>query len=286
MGALLGLVGGVGLLLVIYSLFRPDHETVRRQSRLTVQRTRLLVDAGLAGVSSFQLWLIQASCALLTGVVILLVTSAVAISAIFAVFGFFMPHLLVRRLQHKRSADLREVWPEAADHLASAVRAGLSIPEALSALATRGPEPLRPAFAQFGADYRATGRFVDCLDTLKERLADPVGDRICETLRVTREVGGSELGTVLRTLSQFLREDARVRAELASRKQTTVNGARLAVAAPWLVLLLLGTQSMTLQAYDTPLGLAVLIGGAVVCVVAYRLMIRIGRLPEEQRVLR
>ncbi|PRZ41095.1 tight adherence protein B [Antricoccus suffuscus] len=286
MGEFLGLLGGVGLLLVMYSATRRPARAVRRQSGLTVRRNQLLTDAGLAGVSSAQLWLIQGVCALFAGIVILLLTAAVAISAIFAVFGFFVPDMLVRRLHEKRRADLREVWPEAADHLASAVRAGLSIPEALSALSTRGPEPLRAAFAQFGADYRASGRFVDCLDMLKARLADPVGDRICETLRVTREVGGTELGTVLRTLSQFLREDARVRAELDSRKQTTVNGARLAVAAPWLVLLLLGTQSTTLQAYDTPLGLAVLIGGAVVCVLAYRLMVRIGRLPSEQRVLR
>jgi len=26
-------------------------------------------------------------------------------------------------------------------------------------------------------------------------LADPVGDRVCETMRVAREVGGSDLGT-------------------------------------------------------------------------------------------
>ena len=65
-----------------------------------------------------------------------------------------------------------------------------------------------------------------------------------------------------------------------------VNAARLAVAAPWLVLLLLGTQSTTLRAYDSTGGVVLLAIGAVVCVVAYRIMLRIGRLPEEQRVLR
>ena len=76
---------------------------------------------------------------------------------------------------------------------------------------------------------------------------------------MTREVGGAELGTVLRTLSRFLREEGRVRAEIDSRKQATISGARLAVAAPWLVLLLLGSQSTTLAAYDTPAGLAILL---------------------------
>ncbi|MEO6956998.1 MAG: type II secretion system F family protein [Antricoccus sp.] len=286
MGVFLGMTTGVGILMIFFSLTRRSAAPKRSTSGFSVRRQRLLIDAGLRGVSNAQLWLAQIGTSLILAIVILLLSKAVMISLLAGIFGFSMPLMMVRRLANQRRTDLREVWPEAADHLASAVRAGLSIPEAMSALSIRGPQPLREAFARFGADYRASGRFIECLDALKERLADPVGDRICETLRVTREVGGTELGTVLRTLSQFLREDARVRSELDSRKQTTINGARLAVAAPWLVLLLLGTQSTTLQAYDTPLGIAVLIGGAVVCVVAYRVMVRIGRLPSEQRVLR
>jgi tight adherence protein B len=51
------------------------------------------------------------------------------------------------------------------------------------------------------------------------------------------------------------------------------------------VLLLLATQSTTLAAYDSPLGTAILVGGGAVCVVAYRLMLHIGRLPQDVRVL-
>ena len=88
-----------------------------------------------------------------------------------------------------------------------------------------------------------TGRFGECLDRLKERLADPVGDRVIEGLRLAREVGGGELGRLLRNLSGFLRDDARTRSELESRQAWTVNGARLAVAAPWVVLLLMSFQT-------------------------------------------
>jgi tight adherence protein B len=121
---------------------------------------------------------------------------------------------------------------------------------------------------------------------LKDDLADPIGDRICETVRVARQVGGSDLATVLRTLSELLRADARTRAELETRQGWVVNAARLAVAAPWAVLLLLGTQSQTLQSYDSPGGSLLLGIGAVVCLLAYRIMLRIGRLPDERRVLR
>lgn len=64
----------------------------------------------------------------------------------------------------------------------------------MAGLGNRGPELLRPAFARFGVAYRASGRFAECLSALKHDLADPVQDRVCEILRVAREVGGSDLG--------------------------------------------------------------------------------------------
>jgi tight adherence protein B len=282
-GALLGLVLGVGLLLIWRSGSRAPRP--RTGPGRIGRRQQVLAAAGLTGINAAQLLALQVGLAVLVLVVVLLTTGTVTISLAFAVFGFVLPLAQVRRLAAKRQADLREVWPEVVDNLGSAVRAGMSLPEALSALAVRGPDVLRPPFARFAAEYRSTGRFGVCLDRLKDDLADPVGDRIVETLRVAREVGGSDLGRVLRTLATFLREDARARAELETRQGWVVQAARLAVAAPWAVLLLLATQSTTLDAYDSPLGTALLGIGGAVCLVAYRLMLRIGRLPQDVRVL-
>ena len=282
-GALLGLALGVGFLLVWRSGPRAPHR--RSGPRRTGRRQRLLAQAGLTGISAAQLFALQVGLGLAVLLIVLLATGTVTVSLVFGALGFALPHAQVRRLAGKRRSDLREVWPEVVDNPSPAVRAGLSLPEALSARATRGPEVLRPPFARFAAEYRSTGRFGSCLDRLKADLADPVGDRIVETLRVAREVGGSDLGRVLRTLSTFLREDARARAELETRQGWVISAARLAVAAPWVVLLLLATQSTTLAAYDSAMGSALLLGGAAVCVVAYRLMLRIGRLPQDVRVL-
>jgi tight adherence protein B len=273
---------GVGLLLIWRSGPRAP---VRRATRRPGRRQRLLAAAGLTGINGAQLLALQVALGLVGTVLVLLTTRTVTISLTFGCFGAAVPYLLVRRLAGKRRADLREVWPEVVDNLASGVRAGLSLPEALGALAVRGPEALRAQFARFAADHRSSGRFGESLDRLKDDLADPVGDRIVETLRVAREVGGSDLGRVLRTLAAFLREDARARAELETRMGWVVSAARLAVAAPWVVLLLLATQSTTLDAYDSPLGTALLVGGAAVCLVAYRVMLQIGRLPQDVRVL-
>ena len=284
MGAFLGLLAGLGLLSIWQGVAsRPKAP----RSRVRSERTRdHLIQAGLTGVTPAQLVALQVLGALLVALLGIALTQSISVSLIFAVFATAVPRLIVSRLRHKRQADLRELWPEVVDNLTSGVRAGLSLPEALSAIGIRGPEQLREPFKHFGSDYRTTGRFNECLDRLKAALADPVGDRVCESLRVAREVGGTDLGRLLSTLSGFLRDDARTRAELLARQSWSVNAARMAVAAPWLVLILLATQRETLQAYDTPTGTLILAIGAILSFVAYRLMIRIGRLPEDRRVLR
>jgi tight adherence protein B len=285
-GAVLGLALGIGLLLIWRTGRRAPIIASPQMSGWSTRRHQLIRQAGVDGVGGAQLLLAQVGCSVAALLVVVVLTRTLTVALCFCLFAFFLPTVVLRRMRRKRQVALRELWPEAVDNLASAVRAGMSLPEGLSALAVRGPAELRPAFGRFATAYRASGRFGDCLDRLEADLADPVGDRVCETMRVAHEVGGSDVGSVLRMLSELLRSDARTRAELETRQGWIVNAARLAVAAPWVVLLLLGTRSTTLHAYDSGGGALLLVVGAVVCLIAYRMMLRIGRLPEDRRVLR
>lgn len=287
MGVLLGLMFGLGLFLVIRARSTsPVRRTPSDRVSWRMKTQDLLLQAGIEGVSPGQLAGASAGLALVVLVLMLGISRVPVIALAFAVFAGAAPTALVRGRRRKRAVELRDVWPEAVDNLASAIRAGLSLPEALSALGVRGPDQLRSAFNRFAADYRATGRFGECLDRLKAQLADPVGDRVVESLRMAREVGGTDLGRLLRTLSSFLREDARTRAELETRQGWTVNAARLALASPWALLLLLSTRPAAVEAYRSTAGAFVLLGGGAVSFVAYRVMLRIALLPTERRVLR
>lgn len=285
MGAVIGLLFGLGVFLVWRS-FTPPPPPRPGRTRRRDRVDDLLAQAGIEAVTPGGL---VASCLGVGSVVLAVmyvVSQSPAIALAFALIGAWGPVALVRFRARQRRSELRELWPEVVDNLASGVRAGLSLPEALTQIGVRGPQELRRPFVRFGEDYRATGRFYECLDRLKAALADPVGDRIVESLRMAREVGGSDLGRLLRTLSAFLREDARTRAELETRQGWTVNAARLAVAAPWIVLALLALRPEAVAAYNSAAGLGVLASGGALCLVAYRVMIRIGRLPDEERVLR
>lgn len=283
MGALVGLGVGVGLMLVWSAFALPRRS--RDQMRSAGRATDLLDRAGLGQVSVTGFAILCLVCGLVSTLVLQVVSGAPPVAVVFGLMGAYLPIAVVSGRARRRQRELAEVWPEAVDNLTSAVRAGMSLPDALTALGTRGPEPLRDAFDQFALDYQVTGRFGESLDRLKDRLADPVGDRVIEGLRITREVGGGELGRLLRNLSTYLRDDARTRSEMEARQSWTVNGARLAVASPWLVLLFMSFQSDVIQRYASPGGVFVLALGAVACVVAYRLMMRIGRLPTERRIL-
>ena len=286
MGVLVGLLAGAGLFLIWWSCWTPEPARPRRRNGWPDRARDTLAQAGMAPLDLPGMALVCLLAGAVTFALAIALVGIPAIAASFAVIAVGLPVAVVSARARRRRAVLLDLWPETIDNLASAIRAGMSLSEAVARLGERGPQAMRPAFAAFDRDMVATGRFGDALDRLKERLADPVADRVCEALRIAREVGGSDLGTLLRTLSAFLREEARTRAELTSRQSWTVYAARLAVAAPWVVLALLASRPESVAAYDRPAGAAVLAAGGVACLIAYRLMVRIGRLPAERRVLR
>jgi tight adherence protein B len=283
MGALVGLGVGIGLLLVWSAFFVPRRS--RRPAHDEGPVARLLVRAGLGEIPVAGFLFLCLACAVLAGLVVQVASRTAPVSVAFGAMGGYLPVAVVSGRARRRQRDFAEVWPEAVDNLASAVRAGMSLPDALAGLAVRGPEPLRPSFEAFALDYQVSGRFGESLDRLKDRLADPVGDRVIEGLRIAREVGGGELGRLLRNLSGYLRDEARTRSELEARQSWAVNGARLAVAAPWAVLLLMSFQSEVITRYRSTTGALILAFGAGASLLAYRLMMRIGRLPVERRIL-
>ncbi|GAB3586323.1 type II secretion system F family protein [Calidifontibacter terrae] len=282
---LVSAIFGMGVFCIYWS-FWPRSESTR-QRRPSAMDT-LGADVRLSGISGLRVPTLLAGCAgaaLFVWLVGMAITGVWSVSLAFSLLVGWAPVAAVRGRARRRRHHRRELWPDAVDHISSAVRAGLALPEALAQLAVRGPEELRPAFAEFAHDYRSSGNFHVCLDALKQRLSDPVADRLVESLRLAREVGGTDLGRLLRTLSTFLRDDARTRAELEARQSWTVNAARLALVAPWLVLVMLATRGNSLQAYSSGTGVVVLACGGAVSFVAYRIMRRIGQLPTEVRVM-
>ncbi|CAN5270144.1 type II secretion system F family protein [soil metagenome] len=278
----LGLLLGLGLVLAVSPFLWPAAAASAAPPLVRRVRDRL-VQAGLGRVSvtTFAVASMIVGCAAGALVFAVLPVGVVAVAA--GVLGLAVPSMLVVARARSQRKATRVVWPDVVDHLISGVRSGLALPDSIVTLAHTGPPATRVAFEAFESEYRASGNFSSSIDRLKDRLADPVADRILETLRMSREVGGSELVQVLRNLASYLRQEASLRSEVEARQSWVVVAARLGVAAPWIVLALLATRPEAALAYNSVLGGVIIVAGLVLSVIAYRIMLALGRLPEERR---
>ncbi|MFE6997731.1 type II secretion system F family protein [Microbacterium sp. NPDC057659] len=282
MTLLLGATLAAGLVLVVSPWLWPAGVRDARPAR-TGALTRLLGESGYGRTSPRTLIAVMIAAGLGAAAIAWLLTSLPVLGILAGLAGASAPVLFLRGRRLRLRRARRQLWPDVCDLLVAAIRVGLSLPDAVASLAESAPQALRPAFAVFARDLRATGRFESSLDRLKATLADPIADRIIETLRMARQVGGTELTGVLRALSSSVRADAALRGEVEARQSWIRGAAVLGTIAPWVILALLAMRPEGARAYSTPEGVLVIVVGAIVSVVAYRIMLRIGRLPEPGR---
>jgi len=263
LGVVLGLTAGLGALLVVDAVASPRR--VHRARRGAARRLALAVASGVV---------------VATGA--LIVTGVPVAAAVAGALGAALPSALTKRRWRAEQRRRLDAWPDAIDDLRSEIRAGIGMPDAMMALGRTGAAPLRPVFTVFAGEYRVTGSLHRALGAMSSHAADPVARRVAAALRLTSDAGGSELGTMLATLSGFLREDARTRSEIAARQSWTVTAARLAVAAPWLTLVVLSTRPGTAEAFRSTTGALVVLAVAGSSLVAYLMMMRLGRIPGDE----
>lgn len=279
-----GLLLGLGLLLCASPFLSPRTAATSapRRSWLDGWRERL-AQAGLGRVAVGVPIAVSVLTGVVAGAVVLAVAPVPALALAAAGLGAALPVAVLSARARALRKALRLAWPDLVDHLVSGIRAGVPLAEAVGALADVGPAETRLAFRSFERRALGSGNLATALDGLKADLADPIGDRIVETLKLARDVGGAELPAILRTLAASLRADAALRSEVEARQSWVRGAARLGVVAPWVVLLLLASRPEAAAAYNSPAGVVLLVVGLVVTVVAYRVMIALGRLPEERR---
>lgn len=282
MGLIVGLLAGAGVLLIYLALTSPPTPTTRRrQSRLA----RALIDADMAMISPPVFIVASVVIAFLVGVTTVALTTGMTVSVVAALAAGLAPTWYVVHRAAKARSAIAGVWPDVIDNLLSSIRSGMPLAEALSHLAATGPPAARNGFCTFRHALAATGKIDHAFDAVKERFADPVCDRLIEALRVANDVGGHDVGTLLRALAANLRAEQRARGELLARQSWTVNGARLAAAAPWLLLAMLSTRPENARAFDSASGMMLLFAGAIATVIAHRAMRYLGALPTEGRTL-
>lgn len=245
---------------------------------------RQLVQAGVhLSPARFRVTVIGAVIA--TTMVVWQLTDTLSLAVPAAVVVGLAPRAFLRRRYQAVLGERTAAWPEAVRDVLAHLSVGFTLPQALGALGSSGPLPLRPAFVRFDANAGLYGPVV-ALEQVRAELADPVADRIIEVLVAAHEHGNEVVIELLRSLVDNVGRDVQLRRTIASSQTELRAEAVVAAVLPFAVLGYLCVSSDPYRDfYSSPGGWVVIGIGATMSAGGWKLIGRIARVPAEQRVL-
>ena len=218
------------------------------------------------------------------GIVVSIITKVFVIAPVSIVMAILLPGILLNQRKIKIQDQKMRQWTLLIDDLTSGVRAGLTISEALAQALQNCEEPLRLDFQEAILEMNRSGQVSKVISILKNQITDTVGVATLKLLQVVMKTGANDLATSLSILSNSSRENHNLIQELKAKQSWVLNGARISVVSPWLVLLALWTQESVRNAYQNLIGQLILILVAAVGLFGYLVMKRIGRIEVFRRV--
>jgi len=244
-----------------------------------------LIEAGITSVSPTQFVFMTAAGFVFLLVLILLITSSflIAASLCLCVGAQLIDSFQSRVKSENMKSNLD--WPKYLDSIHSAAWAGASLEQAILDSVSFAPPQLSWALHEFERDQSSGLEFSQSLDNLKTRLASPIADRFIEITRLASASGGRGYLGALRAQALQLRLENATWSEVQVKQNWVLGTAKLAVLAPWLVLVLIGLRPETSLAFQTETGITVLVIGLVSSLLAFKLIKVLGTLPQRTRTL-
>ena len=151
--------------------------------------------------------------AAMAGVVAGAIIEGLAGAAAGAALGAALPYLWIARQDSARQRRFHDQLPDTIAMLASSVRAGHSLGQALEQVATDSHEPTRGALAQVVREIGVGSAQQEALARLARRFPSEDLDLITSAMDVQHQVGGS-LAKVLDEIVATLRERVRIEGDI------------------------------------------------------------------------
>jgi tight adherence protein B len=182
----------------------PALDTLLRRSARISNLQDFLSQADLK-IKAGNILMLCVACALGMGAVLLLVTGSVLFGWAGAVLGALMPYSYASYRRSKRFQKFEELFPEAIDTLARAVRAGHAFTTALELIANEIAEPIASEFRKLFEEQKFGLPVRDALLNLTERVPLVDVKFFVTAVMLQRETGGN-LAEILDNLSYVIRE--------------------------------------------------------------------------------
>jgi len=218
-----------------YLGYQPLKELVlrRQQQYATVLRGTLLLDVQPRTVS-----VLSAVAVVLLAIMGYLLAGSLLGAVFGGAVGVALPSVVLRLLQRRRIGRLESQLVGSIQTLASGVRAGLNLIQAMELLAKDGPIPLRQEFAHLLREYNYGVALEDAMNSAVTRIGSTDFRLLFAALLMHRQRGG-DLGVTLDRIAESIREIQRLENRL---KTLTAQGratARWLGAMPIAVLAIL-----------------------------------------------
>jgi len=210
-----GTVGGFAVDLGGRRRSRATRRTVDERSRLVVRAIAQMIIRAQADVSVGEVVGAMAVLGLLTFTLASLWLGSLPLGAVVAFAAMSLPlvYLWWRRKQVERRFVAQLL--DTVGLLASSVRSGHSLLQALEHVTTEAPEPTRGAIALVVREVGLGASQEDALERLADRLPTDDLELIVSALNVHHQIGGS-LAKVLDSISDTIRERLRVEGDIVA----------------------------------------------------------------------
>ncbi|MGA8439001.1 MAG: type II secretion system F family protein [Candidatus Sulfotelmatobacter sp.] len=209
-------------------------------------------------------------CGALAGLAAVLYTKNPAIAWAALVIGSVLPYSVVSYRRQKRFEKFEELFPEAIDTLARAVRAGHAFTTALEMISNEVTEPLSGEFRKLYEEQKFGMPMRDALMNLTERVPLVDVKFFVTAVMLQRETGGN-LAEILDNLSYVIRERFKIQRQVrVHTAQGRLTMALLMAMPPTVVaILLVFSPDFVKPLFYDPIGHALLVVSIALQTVGY-----------------
>ena len=233
---------------------------LRRSER--VSNLQILLSQADLDIRAGNMLLLCAGSGIVLGVIALSIGGAIIFGWVGLLLGAFLPYSYASYRRSKRFQKFEELFPEAIDTLARAVRAGHAFTTALELIANEVAEPIASEFRKLFEEQKFGLPVRDALINLTQRVPLVDVKFFVTAVMLQRETGGN-LAEILDNLSYVIRERFKimrqVRVHTAQGRLTMV---LLMSLPPVIVMVMLFmSPSFIRPLFTDPLGHTLVVGG-------------------------
>ncbi|HET7890772.1 MAG TPA: type II secretion system F family protein [Candidatus Sulfotelmatobacter sp.] len=256
----------------------PVIDTLLRRSSRVTEIQKMLTQGGLSMRAGNFLGT-SALAGIVATIVAYTVSRRVEVAWVALLVGFLLPYSYASFRRNQRFEKFEELFPEAIDTLARAVRAGHAFTTALEMITNEVAEPVSSEFRQLYEEQKFGMPVRDALINLTERMPLVDVKFFVTAVMLQRETGGN-LAEILDNLSYVIRERFKIQRQVrVYTAQGRLTMALLMGMPPIIVTVMLLLNPGFIQPlFSDPIGHTLLVAGIILQTIGYFVIRRIIRI--------